>query len=47
LIEAFFFNANRHWELTDYRVSDGALKLHTLGIEVGMKDIYEGTNLIK
>ena len=41
VVEAFFLNRDGHWELIEYSQPADSLKLHSLGIELPLSDIYE------
>ena len=44
-IEAFRLNANKHWELEEYKAIDEILNIPTLAIQILLKEIYQGTKL--
>jgi len=46
-IESWHINENGKWELNDYKKITDSLVLPTLGIAVRLKDVYEGTKVMK
>ena len=44
-IEAYRINAERNWELKDYRSIDETLTIPAVGLSLSLKEIYEGTKL--
>lgn len=44
-IEAYRINAERNWELKDYRSIDETLTIPIVGLSLPLKEIYEGTKL--
>ncbi len=44
-IEAYRINAERNWELKDYRSIDETLNIPIVGLSLPLKEIYEGTKL--
>jgi Uma2 family endonuclease len=45
LIEAFRLNLSGHWELEEYKSSEQALLMPSLGISISLKEIFKGTKL--
>jgi len=45
-IEAFFINANHHWELKEYRNVEAELWIENIRLTVPLKEIYEDTELL-
>lgn len=46
-IEAFFINEIGNWELREYSNIDQTLGLPTIQVSVGLKEIYEGTEVVR
>jgi Uma2 family endonuclease len=47
LVEVFRINQSGHWELEEYKSPDTVLQFTSLSISVTLKDIYQGTKLLK
>jgi len=47
LVEVFHINQSGHWELEEYKAPDTVLQFTSLSISVTLKDIYQGTKLLK
>jgi len=47
LVEVFRINQSGHWELEEYKSPDTILQFTSLSISVTLKDIYQGTKLLK
>ena len=47
LVEVFRINQSGHWELEEYKSPDTVLPFTSLSISVTLKDIYQGTKLLK
>lgn len=45
-IEAFSINSSGHWELTEYKTTEGSLAISSLGLLLTIADIYEDTKLV-
>ncbi len=44
-VEAFRVNLNGNWELEEYKSPEALLTIQTVGIQLSLKEIYEGTGL--
>ncbi len=47
LVEVFRINQSGHWELEEYKSKDTVLPFTSLSISIALKDIYQGTKLLK
>jgi Uma2 family endonuclease len=47
LVEVFRVNQTGHWELEEYKSPEQTLRFTSLSIAVAVKDIYQGTKLLK
>jgi len=45
-IEVFRVNKHNHWELEEYKKADEVLSILTLGLQIPVKEIYEGTKVL-
>lgn len=45
-IESFSINSSSHWELTEYKTTEGSLPILSVGLLLAIADIYEGTKLV-
>ncbi len=45
-IESFSINSSSHWELTEYKNTEGSLPILSVGLLLAIADIYEGTKLV-
>jgi len=44
-IEAFSINQNNHWELVEYKTLDSSLSIASIGFQLPLVEIYDGTKL--
>ncbi|MBL0272220.1 MAG: Uma2 family endonuclease [Chitinophagaceae bacterium] len=45
-IEAFSINSSGHWELAEYKTTNGPLPIHSINLFLEIADIYEDTKLV-
>ena len=45
-IESFSINSSSHWELTEYKNTEGSLPILSVGLLLAIADIYEDTKLV-
>jgi len=44
-VEAFYINERGNWELLEYKNINDAMLLHTVALDVELREIYEGTKV--